>query len=337
MAPYVALLMPELQAAVVDPLPEVRATAARALGSLLRGMGADHFTELVPWLLATLRSEVCCPPGAMPLLQCECAQGVLAFPLASSWYRIAGKAITAILYVDARIASRGRGTTCDACAAAGGCSSSAAAVWALLARSQLRGRGAGAQGSGVERSGAAQGLAEVLAVLGPDHLAALLPDILQSCRAQRHFEREGALTLFKFLPLAVPDEVQVGALRCFAAPLSNPRGGTARLDAASMPICRSRSCWQRCQLNCQRKQTWSEATASDTTAVALVQTAPERIIQSSTPRPRQVTTHGASPRHTLLSHNSIHPMVCSLDTKVLRRHLTSRRFLYRVVAGPAKH
>ena len=58
MAPYVGLLMPELQAAVVDPLPEVRATAARALGSLLRGMGADHFSDLVPWLLATLRSEV---------------------------------------------------------------------------------------------------------------------------------------------------------------------------------------------------------------------------------------------------------------------------------------
>jgi hypothetical protein len=58
MAPYVGLLMPELQAAVVDPLPEVRATAARALGSLLRGMGAEHFADLVPWLLATLRSEV---------------------------------------------------------------------------------------------------------------------------------------------------------------------------------------------------------------------------------------------------------------------------------------
>jgi hypothetical protein len=60
MAPYVGLLMPELQAAVVDPLPEVRATAARALGSLLRGMGAEHFADLVPWLLATLRSEVRC-------------------------------------------------------------------------------------------------------------------------------------------------------------------------------------------------------------------------------------------------------------------------------------
>lgn len=69
MAPYVSLLMPELQSAVVDPLPEVRSTSARALGSLLRGMGADHFTELVPWLLATLRSEVG-DPGSCPS-QCK--------------------------------------------------------------------------------------------------------------------------------------------------------------------------------------------------------------------------------------------------------------------------
>ena len=58
MAPYVPLLMPELQNALVDPLPEVRATAAHALGSLLRGMGEQHFQGLMPWLLATLNSEV---------------------------------------------------------------------------------------------------------------------------------------------------------------------------------------------------------------------------------------------------------------------------------------
>ena len=58
MAPYVPLLMPELQSALVDPLPEVRATAAHALGSLLRGMGEQHFQGLMPWLLATLNSEV---------------------------------------------------------------------------------------------------------------------------------------------------------------------------------------------------------------------------------------------------------------------------------------
>lgn len=34
--PYVPLLMPELQKALVDPLPEVRAMSARALGSLMQ-------------------------------------------------------------------------------------------------------------------------------------------------------------------------------------------------------------------------------------------------------------------------------------------------------------
>ncbi len=58
MAPYVGVLVPDLQAALVDPLPEVRATAARALGSLLRGMGEEHFQDLVPWLLTTLQSGV---------------------------------------------------------------------------------------------------------------------------------------------------------------------------------------------------------------------------------------------------------------------------------------
>ncbi|KAF8055816.1 hypothetical protein HT031_006591 [Scenedesmus sp. PABB004] len=57
MTPYVPLLMPELQKALLDPLPEVRATAARAMGSLLKGMGPAALGDLLPWLLATLRSE----------------------------------------------------------------------------------------------------------------------------------------------------------------------------------------------------------------------------------------------------------------------------------------
>ena len=60
------VLVPDLQAALVDPLPEVRATAARALGSLLRGMGEEHFQDLVPWLLTTLQSGV--RPDAFCLL-----------------------------------------------------------------------------------------------------------------------------------------------------------------------------------------------------------------------------------------------------------------------------
>ena len=61
----------------------------------------------------------------------------------------------------------------------------------------------------MERSGAAQGLAEVLGVLGPEYLAGLLPDILESCGSRSAVAREGSLTLFKFLPLAVPDDCQV--------------------------------------------------------------------------------------------------------------------------------
>nr|CAB3493441.1 unnamed protein product [Digitaria exilis] len=42
---------------LVDPIPEVRAVAARALGSLISGMGEDIFPDLVPWLLDTLKSD----------------------------------------------------------------------------------------------------------------------------------------------------------------------------------------------------------------------------------------------------------------------------------------
>ena len=61
MQPYVPLIMPELQAALIDPLPEVRATAARALGALLQSMGEGLSRNVMPWLLQTLKSEVCSP------------------------------------------------------------------------------------------------------------------------------------------------------------------------------------------------------------------------------------------------------------------------------------
>ena len=169
------LLMPDLRTALVDPLPEVRsvcalqgsvcltahlgnqlrkpqvrATAARALGSLLRGMGeAIGMQELLSWLLATLKSEV----------RLRAAQGTQ-----HDCHAHAGE--------------RDRDVSC-------------------------------AQGSSVERSGAAQGLAEVVAVLGPAHLQALLPNVLAACVSRNSYVREGHLTLFKFLPLATPDAFQV--------------------------------------------------------------------------------------------------------------------------------
>lgn len=41
----------------MDPIPEVRAVAARAIGSLIRGMGEDSFPDLVSWLMETLKSD----------------------------------------------------------------------------------------------------------------------------------------------------------------------------------------------------------------------------------------------------------------------------------------
>ncbi|KAL3654018.1 eIF-2-alpha kinase activator GCN1 [Castilleja foliolosa] len=57
MIPYISLLLPEVKKVLIDPIPEVRSVAARALGSLIRGMGEDNFPDLVPWLLDTLKSD----------------------------------------------------------------------------------------------------------------------------------------------------------------------------------------------------------------------------------------------------------------------------------------
>ncbi|KAA8538955.1 hypothetical protein F0562_025647 [Nyssa sinensis] len=120
MIPYIALLLPEVKKVLVDPIPEVRAVAARALGSLIRGMGEENFPDLVPWLLDTLKSD----------------------------------------------------------------------------------------GSNVERSGAAQGLSEVLAALGTEYFEHILPDIIRNCSHQKASVRDGYLTLFKYLPRSLGVQFQ---------------------------------------------------------------------------------------------------------------------------------
>ncbi len=58
--PYLATLLPGLQGCIIDPIPDVRATAAKALGTLLVGLGEDEaeMSQIMPWLMSTLTSEV---------------------------------------------------------------------------------------------------------------------------------------------------------------------------------------------------------------------------------------------------------------------------------------
>lgn len=57
MLPYLPRLLALLKSCVVDAGPEVRATAAKSLGSLVQGLGEGAFEGLLPWLLERLRSE----------------------------------------------------------------------------------------------------------------------------------------------------------------------------------------------------------------------------------------------------------------------------------------
>ncbi|KAL3520591.1 hypothetical protein ACH5RR_018740 [Cinchona calisaya] len=120
MIPYIGLLLPEVKKVLVDPIPEVRTVAARALGSLIKGMGEENFPDLVSWLLDTLKSD----------------------------------------------------------------------------------------GSNVERSGAAQGLSEVLAALGTKYFEDILPDIIRNCSHQKASVRDGYLTLFRYMPRSLGVQFQ---------------------------------------------------------------------------------------------------------------------------------
>ncbi|CAG7827579.1 unnamed protein product [Allacma fusca] len=57
LAPYMDKVMPGLKTSLLDPVPEVRAVAAKALGSMSKGMGEKCYDELLPWLMKTLISE----------------------------------------------------------------------------------------------------------------------------------------------------------------------------------------------------------------------------------------------------------------------------------------
>ncbi|QEU59335.1 Gcn1 [Kluyveromyces lactis] len=54
LVPYLQQLIDEVEIAMVDPVPNTRATAARALGALVERLGEEQFPDLIPRLMSTL-------------------------------------------------------------------------------------------------------------------------------------------------------------------------------------------------------------------------------------------------------------------------------------------
>jgi HEAT repeat protein len=50
-----------MQATVKDPIPDVRATSAKALGALAAGMGETKLGNLVPWLQDAVKEDSSAP------------------------------------------------------------------------------------------------------------------------------------------------------------------------------------------------------------------------------------------------------------------------------------
>lgn len=55
--PYLPILLPDLKAVLLDPIPDCRSISAKALGSLTRSLGEATFPELRPWLIGVLKGD----------------------------------------------------------------------------------------------------------------------------------------------------------------------------------------------------------------------------------------------------------------------------------------
>jgi hypothetical protein len=55
--PYMTILMPAIKNSLFDAIPEIRASAAKAMGSLSKGLGIEHSTEMLGWLREHLNTN----------------------------------------------------------------------------------------------------------------------------------------------------------------------------------------------------------------------------------------------------------------------------------------
>ena len=69
--PYMKILIPAVKSSLFDSIPEIRASAAKALGKLSRGLGLAHSVELLDWLNHHLRR-----PELAPSERAGAAQGL---------------------------------------------------------------------------------------------------------------------------------------------------------------------------------------------------------------------------------------------------------------------
>ena len=116
--PYLDELMTEMRKVLIDPIPEMRAVAAKATAMLVAGIGLDRFEDLMTWLRATVKDSE----------------------------------------------------------------------------------------DGVERSGAAQGLSEILAILPKNHIEEYMPTIFSGCKSYSIYEREGCILMLAYLPQTLQDD-----------------------------------------------------------------------------------------------------------------------------------
>lgn len=53
--PYMKILIPAIKQSLFDPIPEIRASAAKALGKFSKGLGLANSLELLDWLTTHLK------------------------------------------------------------------------------------------------------------------------------------------------------------------------------------------------------------------------------------------------------------------------------------------